>query len=114
MQMEEKSEEVRAEKESFNLVEGYYARYLNGYNDEKFNSIVKKNNFISLMLKFIGYAIIIIDVVVYSVITIETEKISLVFLLIIFLISCGLSLGFFAFAEIIQILHDIRFKLWIK
>lgn len=64
MQMEEKNEEVRAEKESSNLVEGYYARYLNGYNDEKFNSIVKKNNFISLMLKFIDYAIIIIDVVV--------------------------------------------------
>ena len=64
MQMEEKNEEVRAEKESFNLVEGHYAIYLNGYNDEKFNSIVKKNNFISLMLKFIGYAIIIIGVVV--------------------------------------------------
>ena len=66
------------------------------------------------MLKFIGYAIIIIGVVILSVIAIETEKISLAFLLIIFLISCGLSLGFFAFAEIIQILHDIRFKLWIK
>lgn len=114
MQMEEKNEEVRAEKESFNLVEVYYARYLNGYIAEKFNSIVKKNNFISLMLKFIGYAIIIIGVVILSVIAIETEKISLAFLLIIFLISCGLSLGFFAFAEIIQILHDIRFKLWIK
>ena len=35
MQMEEKNEEVRAEKESFNLVEGHYARYLNGYIDEK-------------------------------------------------------------------------------
>ena len=66
------------------------------------------------MLEFIGYAIIIIGVVILSVIAIETEKISLAFLLIIFLISCGLSLGFFAFAEIIQILHDIRFKLWIK
>ena len=40
MQMEEKNEEVRAEKESFNLVEVYYARYLNGYFDEKFSSIV--------------------------------------------------------------------------
>ena len=66
------------------------------------------------MLKFIGYAIIIVGIVIWSVITIETEKISLAFLLIIFLISCGLSLGFFAFAEIIQILHDIRFKFWIK
>ena len=66
------------------------------------------------MLKFIGYAIIIIGVAILSVIAIETEKISSAFLLIIFLISCGLSLGFFAFAEIIQILHDIRFKLWIK
>ena len=66
------------------------------------------------MLKFIGYAIIIVGIVIWSVITIETEKISLAFLLIIFLISCGLSLGFFASAEIIQILHDIRFKFWIK
>lgn len=66
------------------------------------------------MLKLIGYAIIIIGIVIWSVITIETEKISLAFLLIIFLISCDLSLGFFASAEIIQILHDIRFKLWIK
>lgn len=73
-----------------------------------------KNNFISLMLRFIGYAIITIGVVIWSVISIETEKIILIFLLIIFLISCGLSLGIFAFAEIIQILHDIRFKLWIK
>lgn len=66
------------------------------------------------MVRFIGYATITIGVVIWSVITIETEKISLVSLLIIFLISCGLSLGFFALAEIIQILHDIRFKLWIK
>ena len=66
------------------------------------------------MVRFIGYATITIGVVIWSVITIETEKISLVSLLMIFLISCGLSLGFFAFAEIIQILHDIRFKLWIK
>lgn len=110
----EKNEEVRAEKESSNPAESYYARYLNGYIDEKFTSIVKKNNFISLMVRFIGYATITIGVVIWSVITIETEKISLVSLLIIFLISCGLSLGFFALAEIIQILHDIRFKLWIK
>ena len=66
------------------------------------------------MLKLSSYAIIIIGIVIWSVITIETEKISLAFLLIIFLIGCGLSLGFFASAEIIRILHDIRFKLWIK
>ncbi len=114
METEEKNEEVRAEKEIPNSSESYYARYLKGYIDEKFASIVKKNNFMSLMLRFIGYAIITIGVVIWSVITIETEKISLVSLLMIFLISCGLSLGFFAFAEIIQILHDIRFKLWIK
>ena len=58
MQMEEKNEEVRAEKESFNLVEVYYARYLNGYIDEKFNSIVKKNNFISLY----RYSFIVLDI----------------------------------------------------
>ena len=45
MQMEEKNEEVRAEKESFNLVEVYYARYLNGYIDEKFNNNHWRCNF---------------------------------------------------------------------
>ena len=114
MEIEEKREEVKVEKEMSNSTGDCYTRYLNGYIDEKITDIIKKNNFISLLLKFIGYAIITIGVIFWSIISIETDKVSLVSLLIIFLISCGMSLGFFAIAEIIQILHDIRFKLWIK
>ena len=79
-----------------------------------YNRIFKKNNTYALIIKIFGILIIIAGVLVWSGITINLESVSLGALAIILLISCFIAFWFFVLAEVIQILHDIRFRLWMK
>lgn len=91
-----------------------YETYFNSKIDNKLDVVFKKNNTIALILKFIGILVIIGGVLVWSGITINYEAVNLFTLAIALLISFSIAFDFFVIAEIIQILHDIRFRLWMK
>lgn len=91
-----------------------YETYFNRKIDNKLDVVFKNNNTIALILKFIGILVIIGGVLVWSGITINYEAVNLFTLAIALLISFSIAFGFFVIAKIIQILHDIRFRLWMK
>ena len=91
-----------------------YEAYFNKKIDDKLDKIFKKNNTYALIIRFFGILIIIVGVLVWSGITIDLESVSLGTLAVILLISCFIAFWFFVLAEVIQILHDIRFRLWMK
>lgn len=91
-----------------------YETYFNSKIDNKLDVVFKKNNTIALILKFIGILVIIGGVLVWSGITINYEAVNFFTLAIALLISFSIAFGFFVIAEIIQILHDVRFRLWMK
>ncbi|MGM9876917.1 MAG: hypothetical protein ACI310_06820 [Bacilli bacterium] len=87
------------------------------YNTENYNvrleNIMKEKNTISSILKVIAWIIIVLGFILGFILgQNEYDEIEFSSLMTIWLTYGGVSLGIFALAEIIQILHDIRFKVW--
>ena len=91
-----------------------YETYFNRKIGDKLNTIFKKNNTMALIIRFVGVLVIVAGVFLWSNITIGINKVDTPALIIILLISCFIAFIFFTIAEVIQILHDIRFRLWMK
>lgn len=88
--------------------------YTENYNT-RLENIIKEKNTISSILKIIAWIIIFIGFILGFIIGKNSyDEIEFITLITIWLIYGGISLGIFALAEIIQILHDIRFKMWYK
>ena len=74
---------------------------------------MKEKNTISSILKVIAWIIIVLGFILGFILgQNEYDEIEFSSLMTIWLTYGGVSLGIFALAEIIQILHDIRFKIW--
>lgn len=87
------------------------------YNTENYNvrleNIMKEKNTISSILKVIAWIIIALGFILGFILgQNEYDEIEFSSLMTTWLTYGGVSLGIFALAEIIQILHDIRFKVW--
>lgn len=83
------------------------------YDNSKIETIKKENNTISLVLKAIAWIILILGFIMGFILGVD-EYDDLYFPLMLE-IWCLYGIGFlitYAFAEIIQILHDIRLKVW--
>lgn len=94
-----------------------YCNNLKEYNTENYNvrleNIMKEKNTISSILKVIAWIIIVLGFILGFILgQNEYDEIEFSSLMTIWLTYGGISLGIFALAEIIQILHDIRFKIW--
>ena len=94
-----------------------YCNNLKEYNTENYNvrleNIMKEKNTISSILKVIAWIIIVLGVILGFILgQNEYDEIEFSSLMTIWLTYGGVSLGIFALAEIIQILHDIRFSIW--
>lgn len=94
-----------------------YCNNLKKYNTENYNvrleNIMKEKNTISSILKVIAWIIIVLGFILGFILgQNEYDEIEFSSLMTIWLTYGGVSLGIFALAEIIQILHDIRFKIW--
>lgn len=89
------------------------------YNTENYNvkleSIMREKNLISSVLKVIGWITLIVGFILGFVLGKDTYgNIEFISLLQVWLVYCGVFLSIYTLAEIIQILHDIRFKVWKK
>ena len=74
---------------------------------------MQEKNTISSILKVIAWIIIVLGFILGFILgQNEYDEIEFSSLMTIWLTYGGISLGIFALAEIIQILHDIRFKIW--
>lgn len=94
-----------------------YCDNLKDYNteniDERLEKIMKEKNAISSILKVLAWITIVLGFILGFVSgRNEYDEIEFGALMSIWLTYGGISLGIFALAEIIQILHDIRFKIW--
>lgn len=94
-----------------------YCNNLKEYNTENYNvrleNIMKEKNTISSILKVIAWIIIVLGFILGFLLgQNEYDEIEFSSLMTIWLTYGGVSLGIFALAEIIQILHDIRFSIW--
>ena len=93
-----------------------YHNNSNEYNIGNFNvnlgKIMKVKNTISSTLKLIALFLIVLGFIVGLILGTTEENIKFSSILTIWLIYGVVSLGIFALAEIIQILHDIRYKVW--
>ncbi len=94
-----------------------YCNNLKEYSTENYNvrleNIMKEKNTISSILKVIAWIIIVLGFILGFILgQNEYDEIEFSSLMTIWLTYGGVSLGIFALAEIIQILHDIRFKVW--
>ncbi|MDD4376226.1 MAG: hypothetical protein PHR25_05530 [Clostridia bacterium] len=87
--------------------------YLKEVEKRKNSSIKEEKNIISNILKIIGWCILIIGFILGFVNgKDEYDELSLVSMIIVWCTYGLYSTGSFALAEIIQILHDIRMKIW--
>lgn len=89
------------------------------YNTENYNmkleNIRKEKNTIASILKVIAWITLIGGFILGFVLgKDEYGDIEFISLLQVWLMYGGVFLGIYALAEIIQILHDIRFKVWKK
>lgn len=86
------------------------------YNTENYNvkleNIMRENNFISSVLKSIAWIILGIGCIGGIIIGQQYEENALIVLLEIWVISGIATMLLLSLAEIVQILHDIRFKIW--
>ncbi len=94
-----------------------YCNNLKEYNTENFDirleKIMQEKNTISSILKVIAWIIIVLGFILGFILgQNEYDEIEFSSLMTIWLTYGAISLGIFALAEIIQILHDIRFKIW--
>lgn len=81
--------------------------------DMRLEKIMQEKNTISGILKVIAWIIIVLGFILGFILgQNEYDEIEFSSLITIWLTYGGVSLGIFALAEIIQILHDIRFKIW--
>ena len=81
--------------------------------DMRLEKIMQEKNTISSILKVIAWIIIVLGFILGFILgKNEYDDIEFSSLITIWLTYGGVSLGIFALAEIIQILHDIRFKIW--
>lgn len=79
----------------------------------RLEKIMQEKNTISSILKVIAWIIIVLGFILGFILgQNEYDEIEFSSLITIWLTYGGISLGIFALAEIIQILHDIRFKIW--
>ena len=79
----------------------------------RLEKIMQEKNTISSILKVIAWIIIVLGFILGFILgQNEYDEIEFSSLMTIWLTYGGISLGIFALAEIIQILHDIRFKIW--
>lgn len=96
-----------------------YCNNLKEYNTEnldmRLEKIMQEKNTISSILKIIAWVLIVLGFILGFILgKNEYDDIEFSSLMTIWLTYGGISLGIFALAEIIQILHDIRFKIWSK
>lgn len=96
-----------------------YCNNLKEYNTEnldmRLEKIMQEKNTISSILKIIAWVLIVLGFILGFILgKNEYDDIEFSSLMTIWLTYSGISLGIFALAEIIQILHDIRFKIWSK
>ena len=94
-----------------------YCNNLKEYNTENLNmrleKIMQEKNTISSILKVIAWIIIVLGFILGFILgQNKYDEIEFSSLITIWLTYGGISLGIFALAEIIQILNDIRFKIW--
>ncbi len=94
-----------------------YCNNLKEYNTEnldiRLEKIMQEKNTISSILKVIAWIIIVLGFILGFILgQNEYDEIEFSSLMTIWLTYGAISLGIFALAEIIQILHDIRFKIW--
>ena len=94
-----------------------YCNNLKEYNTEnldmRLEKIMQEKNTISSILKVIAWIIIVLGFILGFILgQNEYDEIEFSSLMTIWLTYDGVSLGIFALAEIIQILHDIRFSIW--
>lgn len=93
-----------------------YCNSLKEYNTENYNvkleNIMRENNFISSVLKSIAWIILGIGCIGGIIIGQQYEENALIVLLEIWVISGIATMLLLSLAEIVQILHDIRFKIW--
>ena len=94
-----------------------YCDNLKEYNTENLNMrlerIMQEKNTISSILKVIAWGLVVLGFILGFISgRNEYNDIEFGLLMTIWLTYGGISLGIFALAEIIQILHDIRFKIW--
>ena len=86
------------------------------YNTENYNvkleNIMRENNFISSVLKSIAWIILGIGCIGGIIIGQQYEENALIVLLEIWVISGIATMLLLSLAEIVQILHDVRFKMW--
>lgn len=81
--------------------------------DMRLEKIMQEKNTISSILKVIAWIIIVLGFILGFILgQNKYDEIEFSSLITIWLTYGGISLGIFALAEIIQILHDIRFKIW--
>ena len=74
---------------------------------------MQEKNTISSILKIIAWVLIVLGFILGFILgKNEYDDIEFSSLMTIWLTYGGISLGIFALAEIIQILHDIRFSIW--
>ena len=79
----------------------------------RLEKIMQEKNTISSILKIIAWVLIVLGFILGFILgKNEYDDIEYSSLMTIWLTYGGISLGIFALAEIIQILHDIRFKIW--
>lgn len=79
----------------------------------RLEKIMQEKNTISSILKIIAWVLIVLGFILGFILgKNEYDDIEFSSLMTIWLTYGGISLGIFALAEIIQILHDIRFKIW--
>ena len=83
--------------------------------DERIESMIKEKNTIATILKIISW-IILIAGFISGILLGQSEyvKAEIDLVLQLWLICGGTFLGVYSLSEIIQILHDIRFKVWKK
>lgn len=80
--------------------------------DMRLEKIMQEKNTISSILKVIAWIIIVLGFILGFLLgQNKYDEIEFSSLITIWLTYGGISLGIFALAEIIQILHDIRFKI---
>ncbi len=94
-----------------------YCNNLKEYTTEKIDmrseKIMKEDNTISVVLKVVAWITSVLGFILGFILgTDKYGSIEFSLLITTWLIYGGISLGVFALAEIIQILHDIRFKIW--
>ena len=81
--------------------------------DMRLEKIMQEKNTISSILKIIAWVLIVLGFILGFILgKNEYDDIEFSSLMTIWLTYGGISLGILALAEIIQILHDIRFSIW--